>query len=201
MAEIRYRPPSKIQWLKAGVGYPVCVEARHVFSPVAAGELSSFCFVLVVQLPSHVQLFTNPWTAPCQASLSLSISPSLPSACPLLSDAIQPSHRLMPSSPSALNLSQGLFALQSLVLKTGQMMCQSQGILSCLCEVTNLGFPGGSVIKESACRCRRHGFNLWVRKISWRRKWQPSILAWEIPWTEETGGLQSMGLQKESDTT
>ena len=28
-----------------------------------------------------------------------------------------------------------------------------------------------------------------------------SILAWGIPWTEEPGGLQSMGLQKESDTT
>ena len=27
-----------------------------------------------------------------------------------------------------------------------------------------------------------------------------SILAWEIPWREEPGGLQSMGLQ-ESDTT
>ena len=27
-----------------------------------------------------------------------------------------------------------------------------------------------------------------------------SILAWEIPWTEETGGLQSMGSQ-ELDTT
>ena len=26
------------------------------------------------------------------------------------------------------------------------------------------------------------------------------ILAWRIPWTEEAGGLQSMGLQ-ESDTT
>ena len=24
----------------------------------------------------------------------------------------------------------------------------------------------------------------------------PSILAWEIPWTEEPGGLQSLGLQK-----
>ena len=23
-----------------------------------------------------------------------------------------------------------------------------------------------------------------------------SILAWEIPWTEEPGGLQSMGLQR-----
>jgi len=29
--------------------------------------------------------------------------------------------------------------------------------------------------KESTCqcrRCRRHGFDPWVRKISWRRKWQ-----------------------------
>ena len=28
-----------------------------------------------------------------------------------------------------------------------------------------------------------------------------SILAWEIPWTEEPGMLQSMGSQKESNTT
>ena len=31
--------------------------------------------------------------------------------------------------------------------------------------------------KESACQCRRHRrhkFNPWVRKISWRRKWQPT---------------------------
>ena len=28
-----------------------------------------------------------------------------------------------------------------------------------------------------------------------------NILAWEIPWTEEPGRLQSMGLHKESDTT
>ena len=27
---------------------------------------------------------------------------------------------------------------------------------------------------------------------------QSSILAWEIPWTEEPGGLQSMGLQRVS---
>ena len=35
----------------------------------------------------------------------------------------------------------------------------------------------------------------WVRKIPWRREWQPTlfILAWRIPWTEEPGGLQSMG--------
>ena len=31
--------------------------------------------------------------------------------------------------------------------------------------------------KESICQCRRHRrcrFNLWVRKIPWRRKWQPT---------------------------
>ena len=28
-----------------------------------------------------------------------------------------------------------------------------------------------------------------------------SILVWEIPWTEEHGGLQAMGSQKEPDTT
>ena len=26
--------------------------------------------------------------------------------------------------------------------------------------------------KESACQCRRPGFDPWVRKIPWRRKWQ-----------------------------
>ena len=39
-----------------------------------------------------------------------------------------------------------------------------------------LGFPGGFRGKESACqwrRCKRRGFNPWVRKISWRRKCNP----------------------------
>ena len=33
------------------------------------------------------------------------------------------------------------------------------------------GLPWWFSSKESACQCRRHGFDLWVRKI-WRRKWQ-----------------------------
>jgi len=43
--------------------------------------------------------------------------------------------------------------------------------------------------KEPACQCRRCGFNFWVGKIPWRRKYHCSILAWKIPWTEEPGGL------------
>ena len=33
--------------------------------------------------------------------------------------------------------------------------------------------------KESACQCRRHrrrGFDPWVGKIPWRKKWQPTPL-------------------------
>ena len=41
-------------------------------------------------------------------------------------------------------------------------------------------------------------FNPWVGKIPWRRKWQPTpvFLPGKTAWTEEPGGLQSMGLQK-----
>ena len=28
--------------------------------------------------------------------------------------------------------------------------------------------------KESTCQSRKHGFNPWIRKILWRRKWQPT---------------------------
>ena len=37
-----------------------------------------------------------------------------------------------------------------------------------------------------------------VQKDPWRRKWQPTpvFLPGEIPWTEEPGGLQSMGSQR-----
>ena len=41
----------------------------------------------------------------------------------------------------------------------------------------NQGFPGGPSGKEPKYHCRRHkrwGFDPWVRKIPWRRAWQPS---------------------------
>ena len=63
------------------------------------------------------------------------------------------------------------------------------------------GFPGGSDSKESANlpAMRRPGFNPWVGKIPWRRKWLPtpvSSLAWKLRWTEEPGGLQTIGAQR-----
>ena len=36
--------------------------------------------------------------------------------------------------------------------------------------------PGGSDGKASACNGGRPGFNPWVGKIPWRRKWQPTLV-------------------------
>ena len=66
-----------------------------------------------------------------------------------------------------------------------------------------MGFSCGTSGKEPGCqyrRCKRLRFKPWVRKLPWRRAWQPTLafLPGRIPQTEEPGGL--MGC-KEPDTT
>ena len=56
-----------------------------------------------------------------------------------------------------------------------------------------LALPGGSVVKNLPANAGDIG-SIPGSGISWRRTWQPSTLAWEIPWTEEPGGFQSVGL-------
>ena len=50
-----------------------------------------------------------------------------------------------------------------------------------------VGFPGGTRVKDFACqypRCKRCGFDPWIRKISWRRKWLPTLV---FLWPVEDG--------------
>ena len=63
------------------------------------------------------------------------------------------------------------------------------------------GFPGGSAVKNPPAIQ-----DMWAQSLGRedplekKMATHSSILAWEIPWTEEPG-LQSMGFAKESDTT
>ena len=64
------------------------------------------------------------------------------------------------------------------------------------------GFPGGSLVKnlpvtQEMCVPSLGGEGLLEEGVATHS----SILAWEIPWTEEPSGLQSIGLQKELDMT
>ena len=59
------------------------------------------------------------------------------------------------------------------------------------------GFPGVPSGKEPACQHRRHETQVlswgWEDLLEKERATHSSVLAWEIPWTEEPGRLQSMG--------
>ena len=64
-----------------------------------------------------------------------------------------------------------------------------------------VGLPVGTKGKEPSHQCRRQqrrGFDTSVGKIPWRKAWQPTAVFWpkESPWTEEPGGLQSIGFQR-----
>ena len=61
-----------------------------------------------------------------------------------------------------------------------------------------LGFPGGPLGKESACNAgvkeTRFQSPSWEDSLEEVMAAYSSILAWRIPWTEEPGEQQSMGL-------
>ena len=61
-------------------------------------------------------------------------------------------------------------------------------------------FPGGTSGEEPACQYRRP--ETWVQFLGQEDPLEEgmatrsSILVWTIPWTEEPGGLQSIGLRR-----
>ena len=71
--------------------------------------------------------------------------------------------------------------------------------------IESVGFPGGASDKEPTCqsrRCKRHGFDPWVRKIPSRRAWQatPIFLPGESHGQGSLVGYCPWGC-KELDTT
>ena len=71
-------------------------------------------------------------------------------------------------------------------------------------KVSEMGFPGGSVVKNLSDYSGDTGdaFNPWVGKIPWRRKWQPTPVF--LP-GKSNGQRNLVGYSpwdcKESDTT
>ena len=61
----------------------------------------------------------------------------------------------------------------------------------------SMGFPGGSVVKNLPAKQE-----MWIRSLAREDHLEKGmaihsrILAWQVPQTEEAGGLQSMGSQK-----
>ena len=68
--------------------------------------------------------------------------------------------------------------------------------------LTSSIFPGGSDGKSICLQCRRPRFDPWVRKIPWRRKWQPTpvLLPGKSHGRRSVIGYNPWG-HKESDMT
>ena len=68
---------------------------------------------------------------------------------------------------------------------------------NCLRLGRDLGFPSGS--EGRVClQCRRPGFSPWVRKIPWRREWQPTLAFWpgEFHGQRSLAGYSPWGSQR-----
>ena len=62
---------------------------------------------------------------------------------------------------------------------------------------TSQGFPGGAVVKNLPAKQDMQDPSLgWEDILEEEMAIHSSILAWKIPWTEEPGGLQSLGSQR-----
>ena len=135
-----------------------------------------------VQSLSRVQLFVTPWIAARQASLSITNSRSSLRLTSIKS--VMPSSHLIlccpfSSCPQSLPASDS-FPMSQLFAWGGQ----STGVWA-LASFLPKKSQGWSPLE-------------WTGWISLEKAMAPhsSTLAWKIPWMEEPGGLQSMGLRR-----
>ena len=123
-----------------------------------------------VQSLSRVRLFATPWITARQASLSITNSRSLPKLRSI--ESVMPSNHLIFCHPLFLpNHSKSIIYLKCYVLSMVYHIWTFSLFLK--------GFPSWLSGKEFICqcrRCRRHKFYSRVRKIPWKRKWQPTLL-------------------------
>ena len=98
----------------------------------------------------------------------------------------------MPQCPTPL-LGRDLLSTLGTILRLGG---PKQPLILTLTE-PDLGFPGGSVVKNPPAMQKT-----WVQSLGLENPLEKEMethssnLAWKIPWTEEPGRLQSMGLQR-----
>ena len=147
-----------------GSPVPGILQARTL-EWVAISFSNAWKWKMKVKLISCVRLFKTPWTAAHQAPPSTGFSrQEYWSGVPLLSPVI-PQYRvkILKSMKTATNIPH-----HTNFYKTST---QSRGLPRWL--------SGKKIYRyryryRYACQCRRCGFDTWVGKIPWRRKWLPT---------------------------
>ena len=131
--------------------------------------------VLCAHLLSHVQLFETPWTIACHGPMSMEFSRQeywrrLPFPPPgdLPDPGIKPGSPaggLFTTAPPCVQKSHGPFHMPPpfwRLLERGR------------CFLTDSVVKNPPVNAGECRRCMGRGFNPWVGKIPWTRKWEPT---------------------------
>ena len=80
--------------------------------------------------------------------------------------------------------------------QNSEARCKLKAAIGCT-QLACMGFPGGSEGEESVCNVGNPGSILSQEDpLEKGIATHSCILAWKIPWTEEPGGPQPMGLQR-----
>ena len=127
-------------------------------------NLRYLVFFVAVQSLSHVLLFATPWTAAHQASLSFTISQSLPKLMSI--ESVMPSNHLVLHRPLLLP---PLIFPRIRVFSSESVFCIRWPKYWSFCFSINPSNEYSGLISF-----RIDWFDLWVGKIPWRRKWQPT---------------------------
>ena len=178
--------------------------------------VSHYCWLLLLLLScfSHIWLFVTPWTAAYQAPPSMGV---------LLSGSIKIQNKmklhmlcLSPYNLAAVSLQAYLIPLSPLIHIPCVTISQFLELPARVCPRASAhAFPSaGSIFSPNLYL---NNFPPLLQPSQWgplfvslghsllfcttvnvyhlQMATHPSILAWEIPWTEEPGGLQSVGSQ------
>ena len=127
------------------------------------------------------------WTVTCQASLSLTISRSLPKFMFMLSNHVCINLCDIQLNPRQLGNKYVSLTFEYYVSKFATLAPPTSW----------LSFPGGWVVKNPPAV--QEPQEMWVRSLGWEDPLEEgmathsNILAWRIPPTKEPGGLQSIG--------
>ena len=144
------------------------------------------------QMLSHVQLFGTPWIIACQTHLFMGFSrQEYWSGVPFPSPGNLPYPGIEPASLMSPALAGGFF--------TTSTTWKAQYTNKYIVFLYRVIFPGGWDSKESACNAGDPGLVLSQEdSLEEGMATLSNILAWRIPWTEKSGGLQSIGWQSQT---
>ena len=137
------------------------------------------------------------WTSIFFSSTSLPYGATWYSRLIFLSYPSSPRNKLW--SLSLRNVSKSHVMALDVLIALGVSLPSQMAEQGTICMRTNLcGLPWWLSGEESVCQCRRCGLNPWVRKIPWRRKWQPSsvFLPGKSHGHRSLAGYSSWGLQE-----